>query len=947
MNHSRKRSIRKTLTVALLGSVILAVGTATSAFTFSWFSNTNNVTKEIKGHTAGAYFARGSGTSTDPYVINSPTHLYNLAWLYYIGYFDGQEPYFIIEKDLDMSGWTLPPIGTKDHPFNGHLDGYDTTYSKTSQTQPITIKNLTVSNDFSAYGSRHPANVTSSTFTSPEITGLFGYVAKDDSSKGTPSVKNLYIDSETVSSTTDNALTGIVAGYVDGELEGIHLDNSKVNVKDGTSNVSGFNNISEYTSVGYTTNKSSYVKNVTTLYEPYFVGKSDWDDQSGGSGSGNDWGASINMETINRRMNYMISSYTKYEKSGTATRFTQSSRFNLYARYGQTGEWYYNDQTATINGYANLADGTIIPLTIDTDKAFTVNGEANKDKEIALGSNKFHITDYYDSDTNTEADIVSNSNSGYFIGGGTMSDNGTIDSSDGGYLYTRRQLVSSAMSGAGQSSTYSSSSVKFRYIDTNGTDGELALTKGTDGKITANSMNYEKANTVITQFNTDMEGKRWAHGLRFYGTNKFSSNYTDSLEAKLIGKTYSKYQFVKSGLNFTVKEKGYITVIMSTAMSAKVMFDLYKVTRGGCTSSSSCTDEHTISSVEQINQIYKYQSGTTSAGAAIYSYDYNTNSHDGSIAFDFTKITPSTDSALYYFEIPVEPGDYVIGKNTVGNSNNTSFILYLDIGTAGDNGSESTSNHVYRTKVLELLKQINSTFTYPSGVYVTDLTTTDIINDKKTYCVQLGKTYSGTATMDVSGDTATTSLTTTSTDTGVAYFDDSLTVSENGATITIDNAISESKAETQTIRLTYYDHYYGDETDELYVYMMETSSSSEIPTTFAGYAGSKTNDGTYTLSTGGKEKFYDDSGAEAEVSSISSSEYDISSVNTSTPVISLRNVDTFTYLPTGSIGTDQYYGSAFNETNPTPSGYNITATAISGKEVEEISRNSNYTINLA
>ncbi len=48
MDHSRKRSIKKTLTVALLGSVILAAGTATSAFTFSWFSNKNNVTGEIK-----------------------------------------------------------------------------------------------------------------------------------------------------------------------------------------------------------------------------------------------------------------------------------------------------------------------------------------------------------------------------------------------------------------------------------------------------------------------------------------------------------------------------------------------------------------------------------------------------------------------------------------------------------------------------------------------------------------------------------------------------------------------------------------------------------------------------------------------------------------------------------------------------------------------------------
>lgn len=953
MRDSRKKGIKKPLTVAILGSVILAAGTATSAFTFSWFSNTNNVTnKTLEGHTAGAYFARGRGSSNDPYVINSPIHLYNLAWLYYIGYFDGQEPCFIIEKDLDMSGWTLPPIGTKDHPFNGHLDGYDTTYSKTSQTEPVTIKNLTVSNDFGSYNT-HPANITSSTFTSPEITGLFGYIASDStsSSKPTPSVKNLYIDNETVTSKTSHALSGIVAGYVDGELEGIHLNNSKLDINSGTSNISGFNNISDYTSVGYTTSKSSYVKNVTTLYEPYFVGKSSFADQSGGGGSGNDWGASINMQTINRRINYMVSSYTKYEKSGTATRFTQSSRFNLYARYGQTGEWYWNDQKATINGYANLAKGTIIPLTINTDEAFVTDGVKDKENEITLNSYAYHITDFYDSSSVQESDIIANSNSGYFIGGGTMDDSGTISTSSGGYLYIRRQLVSSAMSSAGQSSTqgtaYSSSSTIFRYINESGTEGTLTLTKDEQGNVTGNSMNYERANSVINQFNTTMEGKRWAQGLRFYGTDNLtsSSNYTDYLNAKLIGKTYSKYQFLQSGLNFTVKEKGYITVIMSTAMSAKVMFELYKISRSGCSTTANCSDEHSVTNVEQIKQIYKYQSGTDSSGNAKYSYDYNTNSHNGTLAFDFTKISPSTENALYYFEIPVEPGDYLIGKNEKGTSNNTAFIVYLDIGTSG-NGSEATSNTVYRTKVLELLKQINSTFTYPTGVYVTDLSKTDIVNDKKTYCVQLGKTYSGTATMDVSNNTATTSLTTTSTDTGVAYFDDSLTVSENGTAITIDNAISESKAETQSIRLTYYDHYYGDGTDELYVYMMETSSSSDIPTTFTGYAGSKADDGIYTLSSGGKEKFYDDTGAEAEPSSISPSEYDISNVNTSTPVISLRNVDTLTYLPTGSVGTDLYYGSTFSETNPTPSGYNITASAITDRKIEEISRNSSYTINL-
>ncbi len=843
-----------------------------------------------------------------------------------------------------MSGWTLPPIGTKDHPFNGHLDGYDTTYSKTDQTQPVTIKNLTVSNDFSAYGSRHPANVTSSTFSSPEITGLFGYIASDStsSSKPAPSVKNLYIDSETVNSTTDNALTGIVAGYVDGELEGIHLDNSKVNVKDGTNNISGFDNISEYTSVGCTTNKSSYVKNVTTLYEPYFVGKSDWNDKSGGSGQDTGWGSSIDMQVITRRVNYINAVASKPYAA-----VYESSSYSCYDRaLGGAAEKHWKGSGVTAQ-YYHLYSGTYLPLSINTASAWTTSDGSD---ETTTGTNSgWHTTQYYldHKDSDGEYSIIADNNSGYLVGGGGLTSTGSIDNSgsDGyGYVTLRFNTIANSISGSTTSTTYDSSATVYSVDTRSGTTNtEITNSNYTD-------FGYSKYSTVKTDFdNIHTSINTHMYGFHFYPMNEQSNNFkSDMVKAKLFGKEYSEYQFLKGALNFTTKTDGIVTTMIATYYSNKdALFDLFNITRDS---------SNKITSITRIKKIYKDSKGNII---------YDPTSEDGlTKVFDFDNVTYSSDhtsnylqkqKALYYFEIPLKAGDYAIGKSKdtvtgTGTSNSigaSAYVLYLDIGANAGSGSETTSDHVYRTKVLELLKQINSTFTYPSGVYITDLTTTDIINDKKTYCVQLGKAYSGAATMDVSGDTATTSLTAISTDTGVAYFDDSLTVSENGTTITIDNALSESKVETQTIRLTYYDHYYGDETDELYVYMMETSSSSEIPATFTGYTGSKANDGTYTLSTGGKEKFYDDNGDEAEVSSISSSEYDISSVNTSTPVISLRNVDTFTYLPTSSIGDDNYYGSAFNSSSPTPSGYNITATAISGKEVEEISRNKDYTINLA
>jgi hypothetical protein len=48
---------------------------------------------------------------TTPYIINAPIHLYNLAWLQYLGYFNQvdssnvyqQKTYFVLGADVDMA----------------------------------------------------------------------------------------------------------------------------------------------------------------------------------------------------------------------------------------------------------------------------------------------------------------------------------------------------------------------------------------------------------------------------------------------------------------------------------------------------------------------------------------------------------------------------------------------------------------------------------------------------------------------------------------------------------------------------------------------------------------------------------------------------------------------------------------------------------------------------
>ena len=296
----KNNKLFKRLAAAMLGATIISAGAASVAFTFTWFTNQNElINQHINGHTAGAYFARGTGTKEDPYVINRPFHFYNLAWLQYMGYFP-EGTYFIIETDLDMSGWTLPPIGTIDHPFIGHLNGYDTEHGK-NQTHASIVSNITVTNDFSAL-QKHPTAVSS--LNGANIVGVFGVIGeenKDYASSDAPSVKNVFFNNADVTDVEKSTLIGIAAGYVNGMMENVGISgSSKLNVPTGggLSSFGGYtNNISDYTSVGYCDpdfRSNVYNKEVTvSASEPTNS------EVSGGSeGSESGFGGSIDMNLM-------------------------------------------------------------------------------------------------------------------------------------------------------------------------------------------------------------------------------------------------------------------------------------------------------------------------------------------------------------------------------------------------------------------------------------------------------------------------------------------------------------------------------------------------------------------------------------------------------------------------------------------------------------------------
>lgn len=288
---------------------------------------------DITSNVHKSYFESGDGTKdlivdeetgeviSGPYEIKYPLQLYYFAWLQYLGYFNtpkldknGNEMkdengnvitdtvYFRVSANLDMDyideitgehyAYVLPPIGTTNQPFLGNFDGGG-----------FTITDLVIENVYDNY--LEPPDEAESDFGGVEIIGFFGVIgelAEGDYSYDTQAneVKNVVLENLTVKTQTDNALIGLVAGYVNGIVDCVGVVGSKVNIKQGTTSLSYTENMSDYSLIGYCTETykdSVYVMDVM-LNNPGISDKYTVVPEIGGEGENTGWGGSVKMLDI-------------------------------------------------------------------------------------------------------------------------------------------------------------------------------------------------------------------------------------------------------------------------------------------------------------------------------------------------------------------------------------------------------------------------------------------------------------------------------------------------------------------------------------------------------------------------------------------------------------------------------------------------------------------------
>ena len=692
--------------------IFLSLAFAFVAVTFCWFSRGELLNfRDDFGSAKASYFGGGDGSSEEnAYVISSSTHFYNLAWLQYLGYFNAAgganngrlQSYFKLTKNIDMSELqrngtvsALPPIGTEQYPFIGNFNGnghkIDNVFVSNLMSdlivRPTTYKTATDDNNNEVLAVYGTAGTTTKAV---DIVGLFGvtgdygvsadakgvvsgsneYTNKfkdslslptaattsgaDEVYYGVMKVGNLYTDNLSVKSASSKTLVGLAAGYASASLNNVGVYRCSITVNAGATGLSDSAPFSNYSLLG------DYNDAVIT-----------WNEKpsgSGGGGSGNDWGGSINIYELSKRITYIMNdsmSYSAYTSVAAPNKFGLNNI--SYNKYNLPDTSFY--ESTGIQAY--LYNGSYFPLGVNTDTEFS-GGEitGKKTDSGSKYSNWKTATTSFFSDSSNSSEILKN-NTGYVTSPATTNkqdgtlhyirDVSTVQNSFGGTTYDADKLV-----------MLNYQKGKFvRIKDGDNITRNTALESAFSDTVEASTLERYKAvkedlSTIFTNSGNLIYTLGW--------TNTDSSilpgNFT------MDGTTYTS--LLAPGIDFVVHKTGRITVVFCSISNdtGNKLVSLYKVDR---------TD------------------GTPKKGVEI------TDGIPSSASKEF-----ATNKCILYLEIEVDAGEYFITTDTGAISTAADF-MYLDIGAnaGGESGGGSTPGTAAYT--IDTVDFVNNTTDYAAN----------------------------------------------------------------------------------------------------------------------------------------------------------------------------------------------------------------------------------------
>lgn len=694
--------------------IFLSLAFAFVAVTFCWFSRGELLNfRNDFGSAKASYFGGGDGSSEEKaYVISSSTHFYNLAWLQYLGYFNAAgganngrlQSYFKLTKNIDMSELqrngtvsALPPIGTEQYPFIGNFNGNGHKIDKVFVSnlmsdlivRPTTYKTATDDNNnevLAVYGT------TGTTTKAVNIVGLFGvtgdygvsadakgvvsgsneYTNKFKDSLSSPTaattsgadevyygvmkVENLYTDNLSVKSASTKTLVGLAAGYASASLSNVGVYRCSITVNAGATGLSDSAPLSNYSLLG------DYNDAVIT-----------WDEKpsgSGGGGSGNDWGGSIDFYDLSKRITYILNKNQQYN-SFTITNSKNNMGLNGISFSYKTDKVLYELQGNQINIYGQ----SYFPLNVDTEKEFKNENRAtitNNGKTITYAT-----TDYFSDSTKTEEAVLTK-NPGF------ITTNNKYETTHD--IWKNSKIGASlgfTKSGASYpSGTYNEDNLVLLNIDESGN-----LSRIVDGDNTTNNKNLNdiQSTTEATKLQRYAAVKKEIKNFLTNDNNyiygwTWNASATSTIKGtfKMNGIDYT--DVLAPGIDFIVGSSGCITAIFcpnANGGGGNKLFTLYKVTRNG-------------------------DNGTPTATKVTDKIPTKTGDFD-------------IKSALLYLEIQVAAGEYFISADVDSGANTSAGLMYLDIGAnaGGESGGGSTPGTAAYT--IDTVDFVNNTTDYAAN----------------------------------------------------------------------------------------------------------------------------------------------------------------------------------------------------------------------------------------
>lgn len=739
-------------------SCVLAVGLACGSY--AWYSSSVKFefNKNFSGKTDVAYFAGGDGSIGNPYIINNRYHIYNLAWLQYLGYFNlgdtvnngRAQNYFKITANINMQGLAIPPIGTEKNKFIGNIEG-----------NGYAVSNLVVSNDINSLTVR-PSTINSVDDCS--IVGFFGVLGASASEltqmktdgktaiidgnavpvevnntadaptatagqaanliyKKAILAQDFYLDKINVVSTTSETLIGIAAGYVAGNLQNVGVYRSAVSVE-GTAKGLATALTDGGSAYGTTVSRYSIVgdydeKNVTWESLP-----------SGAGGEGPGFGDSIDMRTLARRINYMMAatttstadgSYDKiasyYEGSTVVNSYFYNSGYNFLGGIRRTSDNYmfrYNSEknlTAELFGGTYTTDKgtitkyTVLPISVnmglDSDAELETTTISGKDLyKISNVSQPFNISSTKKTPQPKWAlNEKYNSNTSEIP---TSSNTGYIigvsnkatDGTSGGILVNSR-LRSETLNIKKAFKDNSYSNDKFALLYYDYNDKKFKYIKDKYNNVGGTYTGPDGETVELSEkFAFDKEKNTYKYYVMRDNANFQRYMGIGDGNNNIYGLTFNK----DSG--FVPPDKGAkkTTYNGKEYIAGGINFNVSNNGKGGV-----------ITAV-----VGTYAASGNQNSFSLYKVDYNEDKtiksvvkvkkieKAGTAVYDdawYCKsagVGPLEANKAYYIEIPVDDGDYIIGLGAE-KQQALGYLMYLDIGANGGSGDGTTPVHYIKT----------------------------------------------------------------------------------------------------------------------------------------------------------------------------------------------------------------------------------------------------------